>query len=142
LYLFVCFVRFCSKIEVCRWIFLDLTGFEHKVTKATKGEIQVLVILLDDDQIYLRAAGAAGVAGCHSLSDDLGHWPMVLRDDRLLTGGQVADQFLQSGLGFFHGDCRAISCPREEVVNGHRIVGHSGSFPGINSQLDVDSGLR
>ena len=25
----------------------------------------------------------------------------------------------------------------EEVVSGHRIVGHSGGFPGINSQLDI-----
>ena len=29
----------------------------------------------------------------------------------------------------------------EEVVNGHRIVGHGGGFPGINSQLDIYSDL-
>ena len=27
------------------------------------------------------------------------------------------------------------------MVNGHRVVGHGGGFPGINSQLDIYSGL-
>ena len=26
------------------------------------------------------------------------------------------------------------------MVNGHRVVGHGGGFPGINSQLDIYCG--
>jgi hypothetical protein len=89
----------------------------------------VLVILCEDEELSFRTAGAAGLSGWFSLSHDFGQRPLTRRNDQLFAVGQIANQFLQVGLGFLHRDRRRHSgssvrlketCSVDQTTSVHR----------------------
>jgi CubicO group peptidase (beta-lactamase class C family) len=91
------------------------------------------------NNLFLHVFKGGPAGGGYSTAEDLIRFARALRDHRLLgpkltelvMAGKVESQPREKyAYGFF-----------EEVVNGHRVVGHGGGFPGINSQLDIFSDL-
>jgi CubicO group peptidase (beta-lactamase class C family) len=89
------------------------------------------------NNLYLHVVKDGPAGGGFSTVEDLLKFDIALRHhkllnpkytDRVLTG-KVAlpgSSTLKYAYGF-----------RDDSRNGHRIVGHEGGFPGINSQLDI-----
>jgi CubicO group peptidase (beta-lactamase class C family) len=89
------------------------------------------------NNLYLHVVKGGPAGGGFSTVEDLLKFDIALRNhkllnpkytDRVLTG-KVAlpgSSTLKYAYGF-----------RDDSRNGHRIVGHEGGFPGINSQLDI-----
>ena len=84
--------------------------------------------------IFMHTVRGGPAGGGYSTVGDLLRFATALKAGTLLapalvkemTTGKVAAQMGKYAFGF-----------GEEVLRGHRIVGHSGGFPGINSNLDV-----
>ncbi len=91
------------------------------------------------NNLFLHVFKGGPAGGGYSTAEDLIRFAQALRGHRLL--GPELTELVMAGkvesrpeekyaYGFF-----------EEAVNGQRVVGHSGGFPGISSQLDIYPGL-
>jgi CubicO group peptidase (beta-lactamase class C family) len=89
------------------------------------------------NNLYMHVIKGGPAGGGFSTVEDLARFATALREHRLLSSpstetvlaGKVAlpgSGEAKYAYGFF-----------EERVNGKRVVGHGGGFPGINSQLDL-----
>jgi CubicO group peptidase (beta-lactamase class C family) len=87
--------------------------------------------------LHVFKGGPAG--GGFSTAVDLIKFARALRGHRLV-GPELTERVMAGKVDSFPGEKYAYGFV-EEVVNGHRIVGHNGGFPGINSQLDIYSDL-
>lgn len=93
------------------------------------------------NNLFLHVVKGGPAGGGFSTAPDLLKFDIALRNNKLisqkyfdiLVGGKVdmPQPEIKYAYGFF-----------DRKADGHRIVGHSGGFPGINSQLDMylDSG--
>jgi CubicO group peptidase (beta-lactamase class C family) len=85
--------------------------------------------------VFLHTVRGGPAGGGYSTVDDLLRFALALRGGKLLeaatttaftTGKMDTPRGSRYGYGF--GD---------ETIGGHRVVGHSGGFPGISSNLDI-----
>jgi CubicO group peptidase (beta-lactamase class C family) len=93
----------------------------------------------DDDgtwrsNIFLHVVRGGPAGGGYSTVGDLVRFATALRNDKLLKPETTREFTTRKsnvrGVNFAFGFL-------EETIRGHRIVGHSGGFPGINSNLDI-----
>ena len=89
------------------------------------------------NNVFMHVIKGGPAGGGYSTVEDLLRFDTALRQHKLLSAksadlvmsGKIASGFspdAKYGYGFF-----------DERINGKRIVGHGGGFPGINSQLDM-----
>jgi D-alanyl-D-alanine carboxypeptidase len=86
---------------------------------------------------HVVKGGPAG--GGFSTAEDLIRFARALRDHRLL--GPELTALVMAGKVESHPPEKYAYGFSEKRINGHRIVGHGGGFPGINSQLDIYTDL-
>jgi len=91
------------------------------------------------NNLFLHVFKGGPAGGGFSTAEDLIGFARALRGHRLL-GPKLTELVIAGKVESFPGENYGYGFA-EEVVNGHRVVGHSGGFPGINSQLDIYSGL-
>ena len=91
------------------------------------------------NNLFLHVVKGGPAGGGFSTAEDLIRFARALRGHRLL-GPELTERVMAGKVESFPGEKYAYGFS-EEVVNGHRVVGHGGGFPGINSQLDIFSGL-
>ncbi len=85
-----------------------------------------------------RAAGIAArsnAGGGYSTAPDLLRFALALRGGKLMSPA-TTDTFVAGKMDTPRGGKYANGFG-DVNVRGHRIVGHSGGFPGINSNLDI-----
>lgn len=89
------------------------------------------------NNVFLHVIKGGPAGGGYSTVEDLLRFDVALRQHKLLSAkytdlaltGKIASGFspqAKYAYGFF-----------DEAIDGKRIVGHGGGFPGINSQLDM-----
>jgi CubicO group peptidase (beta-lactamase class C family) len=89
------------------------------------------------NNVFMHVIKGGPAGGGYSTVEDLLRFDVALRQHKLLSAkytdlviaGKIASGFspdAKYAYGFF-----------DERINGKRIVGHGGGFPGINSQLDM-----
>src|SRR5947209_4456516 len=91
------------------------------------------------NNLFLHVVKGGPAGGGFSTAGDLIRFARALRGHRLL-GPELTELVMAGKVESHPGEKYAYGFA-EEVVNRHRVVGHGGGFPGINSQLDIDSGL-
>ena len=91
------------------------------------------------NNLFLHVVKGGPAGGGFSTAEDLIRFARALRGHRLL--GPEQTELVMAGKVESHPGEKYAYGFSEEVVNGHRVVGHGGGFPGINSQLDIYSGL-
>ena len=87
------------------------------------------------NNLFLHVVKGGPAGGGFSTAEDLIRFARALRAHKLL-GPELAELVTAGKVDSYPGEKYAYGFV-EEVVNGHRVVGHGGGFPGINSQLDV-----
>ena len=89
------------------------------------------------NNVFMHVIKGGPAGGGYSTVEDLLRFDVALRQHKLLSArytdlvlaGKIASGFspdAKYAYGFF-----------DEVIDGKRVVGHGGGFPGINSQLDM-----
>jgi CubicO group peptidase (beta-lactamase class C family) len=89
------------------------------------------------NNVFMHVIKGGPAGGGYSTVEDLLRFDVALRQHKLLSAkytdlvlaGKIASGFSPTAkyaYGFF-----------DEVIDGKRVVGHGGGFPGINSQLDM-----
>jgi len=91
------------------------------------------------NNLFLHVFKGGPAGGGFSTAEDLIRFAQALRGHRLL-GPKMTELIMAGKVESQPGEKYAYGF-LEDVVNGQRVVGHSGGFPGINSQLDIYSGL-
>jgi CubicO group peptidase (beta-lactamase class C family) len=91
------------------------------------------------NNLFLHVIKGGPAGGGFSTAEDLIRFARALREHKLL--GPDLTELVMAGKVEGHPGEKYAYGFFEEVVNGHRIVGHGGGFPGISSQLDVYSDL-
>jgi CubicO group peptidase (beta-lactamase class C family) len=94
-------------------------------------------LVRNDDTLPLRGTSAGGG---YSTAPDLVKFAQALRSHHLLNAG-MTDRLTTGKVDTGKGDKYGFGF-QETMVGGHRVVGHNGGAPGMNSVFDVywDSG--
>lgn len=87
------------------------------------------------NNLFMHVIKGGPAGGGYSTVQDLLKFDRALRGHKLLDA-QHTDLILSGKVKAFGPDKYAYGFT-DARVNGHRIVGHSGGFPGINSNLDM-----
>jgi CubicO group peptidase (beta-lactamase class C family) len=93
------------------------------------------------NNLYLHVIKGGPAGGGYSTVEDLTRFAMALRGHKLL-GAKTTETLLSGKVEAFGPTTKYAYGFIADAVEGDRIVGHGGGFPGINSQLDIylDSG--
>jgi CubicO group peptidase (beta-lactamase class C family) len=86
------------------------------------------------NNLFMHVIKGGPAGGGYSTVEDLLRFDIALRQDKLLSASQrdilISGKVDAMGAKYAYGFM-------ESTINGKRIVGHGGGFPGINSQLDM-----
>jgi CubicO group peptidase (beta-lactamase class C family) len=91
------------------------------------------------NNLFLHVVKGGPAGGGYSTAEDLIRFARALRGHRLLSP-ELTELVMAGKVKSHPGEKYAYGFV-EEIVNGQRIVGHSGGFLGISSQLDIFSDL-
>jgi CubicO group peptidase (beta-lactamase class C family) len=86
------------------------------------------------NNLFMHVIKGGPAGGGYSTVEDLLRFDIALRQNKLLSAAQrdilISGKVDAMGAKYAYGFM-------ESTINGKRIVGHGGGFPGINSQLDI-----
>jgi CubicO group peptidase (beta-lactamase class C family) len=86
------------------------------------------------NNLFMHVIKGGPAGGGYSTVEDLLRFDVALRQNKLLGAAQrdvlISGKVDAMGAKYAYGFL-------DETINGKRIVGHGGGFPGINSQLDI-----
>lgn len=93
------------------------------------------------NNLYLHVIKGGPAGGGYSTVEDLTGFATALREQKLL-GAQQTDALLSGKVETSFQTAKYAYGFFAEDIDGERVVGHGGGFPGISSQLDIylDSG--
>jgi CubicO group peptidase (beta-lactamase class C family) len=92
------------------------------------------------NNLFMHVAKGGPAGGGFSTVEDLLRFDIALRENRLIS--KQSFDTLTTGKVQMGPESMYAYLFQDQVVNGHRIVGHGGGAPGINAKLDMylDSG--